>query len=102
MDLFLGCKHEETTQTSPWTGKKIRVLTYNMESFLEDAVARYMTLSGCGILRKVATPFLEDYDPNAPTVNSQSAGAGVNGSAGKAVDNVGDGELKHCEASLLL
>ncbi len=25
MDLFLGCKHEESLQTSPWTGKQVRV-----------------------------------------------------------------------------
>ncbi len=71
MSLFLGCNHEQSTQTSPWTGKNLRVLTYNMQSVLEDAVATYMTLSGCVSLRKVSTPFLEHYEPvDPPAVNT--------------------------------
>ena len=56
MDLFLGCKHEESVQASPWTGKQVRVLTYNMQSFLEDAVAKYQVLAGNVTLRRVTTP----------------------------------------------
>ncbi len=103
MSLFLGCHHEQSTQTSPWTGKKVRVLTYNMQSFLEDAVAKYMTLSGCGSLRKVSTPFLEDYDPvDPPAVNTHSAGKGPPDPGGVPLDGEGDGELKHCAASILM
>ena len=50
MDIFLGCKHEESLQTSPCTGKQVRVLTYNMQSFLEDAVAKYQVRLPVGSL----------------------------------------------------
>ena len=57
MNLFLGCKHEESVQTSPSSGKQVRTLSYNMESFLRDAVAKYQVLADNVLLRKVSTPF---------------------------------------------
>ncbi len=68
----------------------------------EDAVAKYVKLSGCGALRKVTTPFLDDYDPNDPAVNTQSATKGALDPGGSSQDNEGDGELKHCAASILM
>ena len=99
MDLFLGCKHETSVQKSPWTGKQVRVMTYNMQSFLEDAVAKYQVLAGNVTLRRVTTPFLEDTEPEA-AANTIAAAPG-----GKAQpDPVPPpaGELKHCCASVLM
>ncbi len=98
-DIFLGCKHEESVQTSPWTGKQVRVLTYNMESFLADAVAKYSVLSGGLALRRVNTPFLEDAEPPL-TANTEAVKPG--GGSAMASEALPEGELKHCCASVLM
>ncbi len=104
MDLFLGCKHETSVQKSPWTGKQVRVMTYNMQSFLEDAVAKYSVLAGGVALRRVSTPFLEDTDPPA-TANTAAVvpgGGSATGSATTVSPGLPEGELKHCCASVLM
>ena len=74
-DIFLGCKHEESVETSPWSGKQTRVLTDNITSFLEDAVSKYQVLAGNVALRRVTTPFLEDTQ-SPPTSNTAAVKPG--------------------------
>jgi hypothetical protein len=92
MSLFLGCKHTASTEISPWSGKPVRVLVYDMEAFLRDAVAKYQVLAGNVALRKVTTPFLEDVEN--PCSANPTADA-----PGKLPP---EGELKHCCASVLM
>ena len=64
-DIFLGCKHEESVEASPWSGKPVRVLTYNMQSFLEDAVSKYQVLAGGVALRRVSTRSSRTLNPRS-------------------------------------
>ena len=40
MGMFLGCSHEVAMKASPWTGKQVQTMTYNMQPYLESAVAK--------------------------------------------------------------
>ena len=60
LGLYLGCHHDISVKKHPVTGKEVRVLEYNMESFLEQCVARYKELSGVQNLRGALTPFYDD------------------------------------------
>ncbi len=75
-----------------WIGKQVRVVSYNMESFRRDAVAKYQVLSGNSVLRKVTTPFLEDIDPTSAANTTAEAGGKI----------PLEGELKGCCASVLM
>ena len=76
------------------------LLEYNMQSYLEAAVAKYKQLAGVSALRKVTTPFIEDVDPD-PVVNSHAAGKGGASAGGDALDTQTTSELKNCAASAL-
>ncbi len=60
LGLYLGCYHDEKVKRHPVTGKEVRVLEYNMESFLEQCVDRYRQLASVGKLREAGTPFFDD------------------------------------------
>ena len=59
---YLGCDHQVGTMASPTTGKRVRSIQYDMSSFLESCVERYLELAKCprSKLRSVATPFVEE------------------------------------------
>ena len=65
LDRCLGCHHRETTAKFEG-GFRVRVLTYDMCDFAKACVARYLEVSGgnAGALKKVATPFLSEDDPD--------------------------------------
>ena len=72
---FLGCNHREYQAPSPWTGKTVRCVEWDMEDFLKKCVEDYKELAGVSTLRKVSTPFLEDTDPDQPgTVGPRNPG----------------------------
>ena len=62
--MYLGCKHEQSERVLPDTGKKVRVMEYNMEEFLKSCVERYKELTGTQYMRHAVTPFLPE--PSAP------------------------------------
>ena len=72
-------------KASPWTGKQVRTMTYNMQPYLESAIAKYKVLAEVSALRKVTTPFIDDVDPDA-VVNTHSAGEGGANAGGDALD----------------
>jgi len=62
--LYLGCYHEEFEMALDGAAKgKVRGMSYNMQAYLENTVAKYQTLSGpCFQLKPAATPFLSADD----------------------------------------
>ena len=64
LGLYLGCKHVEPERILPDTGRKVRVMEYDMEDFLRSSVDRYRELTGVGYMRKATTPFLAE--PTSP------------------------------------
>jgi len=60
LGLYLGCKHEESVRVLPDTGKRVRVMEYNMEDFLRSCVDRYKELTGTVYMRHASTPFLPE------------------------------------------
>ena len=61
--LYLGCHHDLSVEGD------VRILSYNMENFLEQRVDRYMTLAPNNPrLKLVNTPFLET--PETETVGA--------------------------------
>jgi hypothetical protein len=64
--LFLGCIHEVGTFTLPG-GKVATSLTYNMESFMDSCVQKYVELVGGNVrLKSVPTPFLTEDSKDGP------------------------------------
>ena len=88
-------------KASPWTGKQVQTMTYNMQPYLESAVAKYKVLAGVSALRKFTTPFIDDVGPD-PVVNTHSAGEGGANAGGDAPDLQPTTELKNCAASVLM
>jgi hypothetical protein len=60
---FQGCVHRFADCASPWSGKVVRTVDYDMESFLVTCVDKYREMSGCKDLCPAVTHFLEDVDP---------------------------------------
>ena len=60
MSLFLGCLHQHSEQVSPWTGRMVRVIKWDMESFLRSCVDDYCKVAGLSGVRTATTPFLDD------------------------------------------
>ena len=58
--LYLGCKHKIYNAVSPYTGKPVNVMEYDMSEFLQDCVRVYKKLTGVSKLRKAPTPFYSD------------------------------------------
>jgi len=59
---FLGCAHHMSTVVGP-LGQPIRLLQYDMGSFLDQCVSSYEELAGPGFKCKpVSTPFIEEDD----------------------------------------
>ncbi len=91
MGLYLGCYHDMFERVNPRTGAKVRVLEYNMESFLRQCVERYKTLSGVTKLKYAATPFFDDRgilseqrkEARAKDVSSVPAPLGVSPGGGR-------------------
>ena len=81
-----------------------------MESFLTDAVEKYLELVPGTKLRKVTTPFLEDLDPDFPEGHDKPPGTAqddvtstakvIKEKLKKAMDEVPKGALAHIAASI--
>ena len=87
MNLFLGCHHRESVQTSPLSGRQVRVIEYDMEDFLRSCTALYTELTGETKFRSVATPFLEDEHEPLDPVSPADAKAAANGGAAPPLPN---------------
>jgi len=66
---YLGCKHEMSTPTVD--GSEVRVMTYNMEEYLEAIVNDYQQLASQIMgkefkFKEAKTPFLEDDHKSSP------------------------------------
>ena len=68
--VFLGCRHIFAERASPWSGRTVRTLEYDMSDFLVTCVSSYRELTGCKPLRLAPTPFLEDVDKVERVVDS--------------------------------
>ena len=44
LDLYLGCKHQQSSVTLP-DGHVVRTVTYNMEDYLVSAIKKYKDLA---------------------------------------------------------
>ena len=71
LGLFLGCRHDTFTRTLPNSDIVVRGIEYNMEDFLRSCVERYKELTGVTILRKAATPFIDE--PSKPSFDDPGA-----------------------------
>ena len=70
LDLYLGCKHEQTTVKLP-TGNTAQVVIYNMEEYLQSSLDKYCKLAsnleGKPVyFRDVATPSMVDDQSTSP------------------------------------
>ena len=54
--LYLGCHHKTYAAVSPYTGRPIRVMEYDMSDFLRSFIEVYEKLTGATKLRKASTP----------------------------------------------
>jgi hypothetical protein len=73
---YLGCKH--TVEEKVTDGKKAKVMTYDMESFLKTSCDMYLSLAGSGTtLDKVSTPFIDEDDRENQTRQPASIGPGL-------------------------
>ena len=61
--LYLGCKHKIYNAVSPYTGRPVRAMEYDMSEFLQDCIRVYKKLTGVSKLRKASTPFYADDGP---------------------------------------
>ena len=68
--LFLGCHHRTGDRTLPGGGPRVRYSEYDMEQFLMSCVDRYKELTGCSVLRRVTTPYLDE--PSTPVLEPGS------------------------------
>jgi hypothetical protein len=68
--VFLGCRHIFAERASPWSGRTVRTLEYDMSDFLVTCVSSYRELTGCKPLRLAPTSFLEDVDKVECVVDS--------------------------------
>jgi hypothetical protein len=71
LGLFLGCRHEAFKRTLPDSDVVVRGIEYNMEDFLCSSVERYKELAGVTVLRKAATPFVDE--PSKPCFDDPDA-----------------------------
>ena len=71
LGLFLGCRHDTFTRTLPNSDVVVRGIEYNMEDFLRSSVERYKELTGVTVLRRAATPFIEE--PSKPSFDDPDA-----------------------------
>ena len=56
--LFLGCRHEISEVRLSSDGPIVRMMTYNVESYLQDSLSSYMSLLPQGSrLQRVSMPF---------------------------------------------
>ncbi len=64
---YLGCGHESGTFSMP-AGSKATSVSYNMESFWDSCVQRYVELAGPDVrIKKVPTPFLAENSEKGPS-----------------------------------
>ena len=72
LNLYLGCQHIQSTRVLPDTGVTVRVMEYNMESFLRSSVDRYREITGVQYMRHAAPPFL--HETGSPDFSLEAAG----------------------------
>jgi len=58
--LYLGCNHKTYSAVSPYIGKPVRVMEYDMSDFLRSCTGVYKKLTGVAKLRKASSPFYPD------------------------------------------
>ena len=74
---FLGCKHEVTDGVAS-DGLPVRVMSYNMQSFLENCITKYEALAGPDFkCTKAKTPFVEEDDRDNVARTARSDGPGL-------------------------
>ena len=65
--MYLGCNIIKNEIRRPQDRVVLRSITYDMESFLEQCVARYLTVAGVDVkLREARTPFLPPTSSRGP------------------------------------
>ena len=123
LDLYLGCKHEQSAITLP-NGKIVRTVTYNMEDYLDSTIRKYLDLASKlqgkqVVLHKVATPcIVEDQkmSPQGAPVSTgpcitcpwckhafpESAGNGASGQQAPLDPDPEGGVLQSIAASILM
>ena len=57
---FLGCTHHVLEKTSPITGKMVRAMEWDMETFFKSCVDKYKELTGISKLKEAKTPFIDE------------------------------------------